>query len=41
MSAGAQEAIQALDSRMLGGRSLKVNEAKPREDRGAPRRSRW
>jgi len=47
MEAGAQEAIQALDSKMLGGRNLKVNEAKPREDRGGsgggggPRRSRW
>ncbi len=37
------KAIQALDSRELGGRPLKVNEAKPRtdsRDRGS-RDSRW
>ena len=37
------KAIQALDSKELGGRSLKVNEAKPRSDnrdRGG-RGSRW
>jgi RNA recognition motif-containing protein len=37
------KAIQALDSKDLGGRSLKVNEAKPRSDtrdRGS-RGSRW
>jgi RNA recognition motif-containing protein len=37
------KAIQALDSKELGGRSLKVNEAKPRSDnrdRGS-RGSRW
>ena len=30
----AQAAIQALNGQMVGGRSLTVNEAKPREDRG-------
>src|SRR5438067_4172588 len=30
----AQAAIQALSGQMMGGRSLTVNEAKPREDRG-------
>jgi len=30
----AQSAIQALDGQDLGGRSLKVNLAKPRENRG-------
>jgi RNA recognition motif-containing protein len=41
MESGAQEAIQALEGHMMGGRSLKVNEARPREDRGPQRRSRW
>src|SRR5436309_7820203 len=30
----AQAAIQALSGQQMGGRSLTVNEAKPREDRG-------
>ncbi|MBU1001556.1 MAG: RNA-binding protein [Proteobacteria bacterium] len=30
---GAQEAVQALDGSDLGGRNIKVNEAKPRESR--------
>lgn len=30
----AQKAISALDGKEVDGRSLKVNEAKPREDRG-------
>ena len=30
----AQKAIQALNGSMVGGRSLTVNEARPREDRG-------
>jgi len=30
----AREAIQALDGQDMGGRPLKVNEAKPRTDRG-------
>ena len=34
MSAGGDEAIAALNGTELGGRSLTVNEAKPREDRG-------
>ena len=45
METGAAEAIQALDNQQMGGRNLRVNEAKPREDRGGggggPRRSRW
>jgi RNA recognition motif-containing protein len=39
------KAIQALDSKELGGRSLKVNEARPRTNSGEGRRntggSRW
>ncbi len=34
MSDGADEAIQALHQKDMGGRSLNVNEARPREDRG-------
>jgi RNA recognition motif-containing protein len=34
MSQGGAEAIAALNGTMQGGRSLTVNEAKPREDRG-------
>ena len=30
MSDGAEEAIQALNGRMMGGRNLNVNEARPR-----------
>ena len=41
MEDGANEAISALDNRELGGRNLRVNEAKPKEDSGRPRRSRW
>lgn len=51
MSSGADEAIQALDQTEMGGRSLHVNEARPRADRGphspgggiddGPRRRRW
>jgi len=36
MEDGADEAIQALDQSSLGGRTLKINEARPREQR-----SRW
>ncbi|MEM6795293.1 MAG: RNA-binding protein [Acidobacteriota bacterium] len=36
MADGADEAIQALDQSSLGGRTLKINEARPREQR-APR----
>ncbi|MBL1218717.1 MAG: RNA-binding protein [Planctomycetes bacterium] len=45
----ARDAISALDGFEFGGRNLKVNEARPREDRGGgggggsrpPRRNRW
>ena len=40
MANGAAEAIQALDQTEMGGRSLKVNEARPREDR-RPQQRRW
>jgi len=39
MSDGADEAIRALDQKEVGGRSLNVNEARPREDRRPNRRS--
>lgn len=39
MADGADEAIEALNNRDMGGRNLKVNEARPREER--PRRDRW
>lgn len=35
----AQAAIKALDGTDMGGRNVKVNEARPREDRPAPRRA--
>ena len=38
-AANASEAIAALDQQDLDGRSLRVNEAKPRE--GRPRGDRW
>jgi RNA recognition motif-containing protein len=42
MEDGASEAISALNNHELGGRNLKVNEARPREDRGGGGgRSRW
>jgi len=37
----AQAAIDGLNGTSLGGRDLTVNEARPREDRGGPRRPRW
>ncbi len=39
----ARDAIGALDGAELGGRHIKVNEARPREDRkgGGPPRDRW
>lgn len=39
----AQSAVNALNGRDFGGRQMQVNIARPREDRGAPRRSgdRW
>ena len=36
----AAAAISALDQKEMGGRNLKVNEAKPREDRGR-QQNRW
>lgn len=38
MSSGGDEAIQALDKKELEGRSLNVNEARPREERRPQRR---
>ena len=40
MSDGADEAISALDKSDMGGRSLTVNEARPRTER-PPRQNRW
>jgi RNA recognition motif-containing protein len=40
-SSAAQSAIQGLQGTALNGRSLTVNEAKPREPRREPRRDRW
>lgn len=40
MSSGADEAISNLHQTSMGGRSLNVNEARPRQDR-APRRQSW
>jgi RNA recognition motif-containing protein len=37
----AQAAIQGLQGTALGGRTLNVNEAKPRAPRRDPSRSRW
>ncbi len=37
----AQAAIDGLNGTSLGGRTLTVNEARQREDRGGPRRPRW
>jgi RNA recognition motif-containing protein len=38
----AQDAITGLNGASLGGRPLTVNEARPREERGGPRRGpRW
>ena len=37
----AQSAIQGLQGKALGGRTLNVNEAKPREPRREPRQARW
>jgi cold-inducible RNA-binding protein len=42
MEEGADKAISALDNTELGGRNLRVNEAKPREQGGGRSRpSRW
>ena len=40
-STQAQAAIEGLNGTSLGGRTLTVNEARQREDRGGPRRPRW
>ena len=40
-SAAATAAIQGLNGKELDGRALTVNEAKPREPRREPSRSRW
>jgi RNA recognition motif-containing protein len=40
-SAAAQAAIQGLQGKALGGRTLTVNEARPREPRRESSRSRW
>ena len=39
--AEAQAATEELNGATIGGRQLTVNEARPREDRGGPRRPRW
>jgi len=39
--AEGERAIEALNGTSLGGRALTVNEARPRQERGAPRRERW
>ena len=42
MESGAEEAINALNNQDMGGRSLRVNEARPREERGGGGdRRRW
>jgi RNA recognition motif-containing protein len=40
-SHAAKAAIQGLQGKELGGRTLNVNEAKPREPRREPSRPRW
>jgi RNA recognition motif-containing protein len=40
-SRAAQAAIQGLQGKELAGRALNVNEAKPREPRREPSRTRW
>ena len=40
-SQAAKAAIQGLQGKELDGRTLNVNEAKPREPRREPSRSRW
>lgn len=40
-NAEADQAIKALNGTDLKGRDIKVNQAKPREDRPAPRRPRY
>jgi cold-inducible RNA-binding protein len=38
---GAGQAIDALNGKMVDGREIRVEKAKPRTDRGGGRRSRW
>ena len=40
-STAAKAAMQGLQGKELAGRTLTVNEAKPREPRGEPRRACW
>ena len=40
-STAAKAALQGLQGKDLGGRTLTVNEAKPREPRREPSRARW
>jgi RNA recognition motif-containing protein len=40
-TSAARSAMQGLQGKELDGRTLTVNEAKPREPRGEPRRARW
>ena len=40
-SRAAQSAMQGLQGKELDGRTLTVNEAKPREPRREPRQARW
>ena len=40
-TAAAKAAIQGLQGKELDGRTLTVNEAKPREPRREPRQARW
>ena len=37
----AKAAMQGLQGKELAGRTLNIDEAKPREPRGEPRRARW
>jgi cold-inducible RNA-binding protein len=41
MEDGAEQAIEAMNGKDLGGRTLNVNEARPREDRGGGGRGRY
>ncbi|OQX15261.1 MAG: RNA-binding protein [Desulfobulbaceae bacterium A2] len=38
-NAQAEEAIKSLNDKMVKGRNIKVNQARPREDRGGEKRS--
>lgn len=41
VQAEAEEAIKRLDNSMLNGRSIKVNQARPRGERPKPRSKSW